>query len=231
LDGRGVLFAVADDVKILGPPEVIKEMAEGFPTLAWEEAGLTTQTIKNRIFVQYSAQANWNHFIAMKPRNSLTELPVHGIPDGSELVDPFDPESDRIWVEEAGVNILGAPLGSNSFVAGYLRGKGLKHLLLLRFIKGVAAAGFPREAEQMLKGAVVPRLSHILKSVQKNNNSVCGMNAGDGWRSSLYMAPMPQCLGGSGNGLRTGGKRQPPGAHGLANFIRRGGTADPGTLR
>jgi len=34
LDGRGILFAVADDVKILGPPEVIKEMAEGFPTLA-----------------------------------------------------------------------------------------------------------------------------------------------------------------------------------------------------
>jgi len=49
LDGRGVLFAVADDVKILGPPEVIKEMAESFPTLAWEEAGLTTQTAKNRI--------------------------------------------------------------------------------------------------------------------------------------------------------------------------------------
>ncbi len=35
LDGMGVLFAVANDVKILGPPEVINEMAEGFPTLAW----------------------------------------------------------------------------------------------------------------------------------------------------------------------------------------------------
>ncbi len=46
-----MLFAVADDVKILGPPEVIKEMAEGFPTLAWEEAGLTTHTVKNTIFV------------------------------------------------------------------------------------------------------------------------------------------------------------------------------------
>ena len=57
LDGRGVLFAIADDVKILGPPEVIKEMAEGFPTLAWEEAGLTTQMVKNRIFVQSSTQA------------------------------------------------------------------------------------------------------------------------------------------------------------------------------
>jgi hypothetical protein len=51
LHGRGVLFAVADDVKILVPPAVIKELAEGFPTLAWEEAGLTTQTVKNRIFI------------------------------------------------------------------------------------------------------------------------------------------------------------------------------------
>jgi hypothetical protein len=40
LDGRGVLFAVADDVKILRPPEVVKELAEGFLALAWEEAGL-----------------------------------------------------------------------------------------------------------------------------------------------------------------------------------------------
>jgi hypothetical protein len=58
LDGMGVLFTVADNVKILGPPEVIKEMAEGFPTMAWEEARLTTQTVKNRIYVQSSAQAN-----------------------------------------------------------------------------------------------------------------------------------------------------------------------------
>jgi hypothetical protein len=51
LDGRGALFAVADDVEIFGPPEVIVEMAEGFPALAWEEAGLTTQPVKNKIFV------------------------------------------------------------------------------------------------------------------------------------------------------------------------------------
>ena len=49
LEGRGVLFDVADDVKILGPPEVIKELDVGFPSLAWEEACLTTQTVKNRI--------------------------------------------------------------------------------------------------------------------------------------------------------------------------------------
>ncbi len=79
-----------------------------------------------------------------------SELLVHDIPDGSDLVDPFDPESDRIWEKENGVNFLGTPLGSPSFIAGYLEGKGLKHLLLLRFIKEVAAAGFPREAEHML---------------------------------------------------------------------------------
>jgi hypothetical protein len=58
LDGRGVLFALTEDIKILGPPEVIQEMAKGFPILVWEEAGLTTQTVKNRIFVQSSAQAS-----------------------------------------------------------------------------------------------------------------------------------------------------------------------------
>ncbi len=42
---------MADDVKIRGPPEVIKEISEGFPTLAWGEAGLTTPTVKNRIYV------------------------------------------------------------------------------------------------------------------------------------------------------------------------------------
>ncbi len=57
-DGRWVLFAVADDVKILGPPETIQEMAKCFPILAWEVARLTTQMVKNRIFVSSSAQAN-----------------------------------------------------------------------------------------------------------------------------------------------------------------------------
>ncbi len=81
------------------------------------------------------------------------------------MTDPFDTERDRIWTKVNGVNILGTPLGSSSFVSEYLRGKGLKHLLLLRFIKDDANAGFPREAEHMLKGADVPCLSHILKSV------------------------------------------------------------------
>jgi len=83
----------------------------------------------------------------------LRELPVHDIPSGRELVDPFNSNNERIWREENGVNILETPVGSDYFVASYLQGKGLKHHLLLRFIKDIAAAGFPRKAEQMLKGA------------------------------------------------------------------------------
>jgi hypothetical protein len=187
LDGRGVLFAVADDVKLLGPPEVIAEMAEGFPAMAWEEAGLATRKVKNRIYVQSSVQANWCRFMDLTPRNAHSELPEHDIPDGNERVDPFDRNSERVWVDENGVNILGTPLGTPAFVSSYLKGKGLKHLLLLRFIKDVASAGFPREAELMLKGAAVPRMSHILKSVQKSQHSRGWMREMDGAHISAWM--------------------------------------------
>ena len=105
---------------------------------------------------------------------------MHDILDGSEQVDPFDSVSERISREENGVNIMGTPLGSDFFIASYLQGKGLKHHLLLRFIKDVAAAGFPREAEHMLKGASIPRLSHILISVQKVKHRVGWMTEMDG---------------------------------------------------
>jgi hypothetical protein len=104
-------------------------------------------------------------FLDLTPRNVQSELPVHDIPDISEEVDPFDLDIERIWLDENGVNNLGTPLGTPAFVSSYLQGKGLKHLLLLRFITNVVSAGFSREAELMLKGAAVPRLSHILRSV------------------------------------------------------------------
>ena len=65
---------------------------------------------------------------------------MHDIPNGSELVNPFDPDIERIWLEENGVNIMGTPMDSSSFVTSYLKGKGLKHNFLLRFITDVAAA-------------------------------------------------------------------------------------------
>ena len=103
------------------------------------------------------------------------------------MSDPFDKESVRFWTDASGINILGTPLGSSSFVSDYLRGKGLKHLLLLRFVKDMANAGFPREAEQTLKGAPMPRLSHILKSVQKNNHSVRWMAEMDDAHLSVWL--------------------------------------------
>jgi len=114
---RGVLFATAGDVKILAPPVVIKELAKSFPTIAWEEAGLTTQIVKNRIFVHQSARAKWRHFLDSAPRNSLAELPVHDIPDGSERVDPFDPNNEKIWPDEDEVNILGTTLLGPNFLS------------------------------------------------------------------------------------------------------------------
>ena len=74
LDGRGVLFAVADDLRVMGPPEVIGEIVEAFPKVAWEEAGLTTQTAKNRICVQPSARNGWRSFLESTPRNSSLSL-------------------------------------------------------------------------------------------------------------------------------------------------------------
>jgi hypothetical protein len=51
LDGRGVLFAIADDVKISTTPEVTGEIVEVFADIVWHEVRLTTPTVKNGIFV------------------------------------------------------------------------------------------------------------------------------------------------------------------------------------
>jgi hypothetical protein len=69
LDGRGVLFVVADDLRVLGSPEVIGEIVEAFPKVAWEEAGLTTQTAKNWICVQPSARNGWLRFLESTARD------------------------------------------------------------------------------------------------------------------------------------------------------------------
>ncbi len=96
-------------------------------------------------------------------------------------------DSERISPDEERVNILGTPLGSNLFVSSYLQKKGLKHRLLLQFIQDVATAAFPREAEQKLKGAAIPRLSHILRSVQKNHHSLGWMKEMDGAHLSAWL--------------------------------------------
>jgi len=74
LAGRGFFFAVADAVKILAPPAVIAELAEGFPALAWNEVRLKTQAVKNMLFLQPSDQSGWNHYLSSTPRSSCTEM-------------------------------------------------------------------------------------------------------------------------------------------------------------
>jgi hypothetical protein len=59
-------------------------------------------------------------------------------------------------------------MGTPEFIDSYLDGKGHKHKQLLNFIRDVASASFPREAVSMLTGAAGLRLTHNLKSVDKN---------------------------------------------------------------
>ena len=68
---------------------------EAFPKVAWEEAGLTTQTKKNMIFVQPSARNGWRQFMESTTRDPSLTLQVHSILDGSYLTDESDLESYR----------------------------------------------------------------------------------------------------------------------------------------
>ncbi len=145
---------------------------EAFPKVAWAEARLTTQTAKNKIFVQPSARSGWRLFLESIPRNPSLSLHVHPIPDGSTLQDDSDPDSYRIWPEDDGIHILGTPLGSPAFIESYLFGKGVKHRVQLNFIQEVAAAGFPRGAVAMRTEAASQKLIYLLKSVQKNPQTV-----------------------------------------------------------
>jgi hypothetical protein len=47
-------------------------------------------------------------------------------------------------------------------------GKGVKHMMMLHFIREVGAAGFPRETVAMFTGAASQKLIYLLKTMQKN---------------------------------------------------------------
>ena len=100
---------------------------------------------------------------------------------------------DPFWPENDGINILGTPLGSPKFVEEYLQKKLGKHEQLLDFITVVARMGFAREAHKMLTGAAVPRLTHILKSVPKDEASKGWMQAVDDAHLSTWL----ECAGAS----------------------------------
>ena len=187
LDGRGVLFAVSNDLRILAPPGVICEVVEVFPETAWEKAGLTTQTQKNMIYVQPSARNEWRQLLDSTPRDPSRPLQIHCILDGSSLTDDSDPDSFRQWLDDDGINILGTPLGSPDFIESYLFGKRLKHHVLLNCIQEAAAASFPRETVAMLTGVASHKLVYLLKYVQKNPQTDLWMRQMDNAQVSSWL--------------------------------------------
>ncbi len=74
----------------------------------------------------------------------------------------------------------------------YLQAKLEKHKILLTFIENEAKVGFSREAHKMLTVVVVPRLTHVLKSVPKDASSTGWMKTVDDAHLSTWMA----CVGG-----------------------------------
>ena len=70
------------------------------------------------------------------------------------------------------------PRGSPGFEEEYLGGKDLKQGCFLCFIKKVDEASFQKDVIDMLKGATIHRLSHSLKSIQKNENTT-------GWMKTM----------------------------------------------
>ena len=172
LYGRGILLAIADDVKICSPFSILAEIVGKLPALAMSEAGLTTQASKNIFYVRPSARATWMAYLDSNPRFVDTNvLSLYDIPDGRlpKLDESEDSHHDSYhgpyWPENDGINILGTPLGSPEFVKEYLQGKLDKHNVLLDIIVDVAKMGFSREAHKMPTGAAIPCLSHFLKSV------------------------------------------------------------------
>ena len=107
MKGREILFAITDDLNILAPPVVIRELAESFPTIALEEASgpnhSNSQELPHLRLAHSSSKVGTQHGLNPPARNSLTELPVHDIPDGSdERVDLFDMGSERIYMAGRG---------------------------------------------------------------------------------------------------------------------------------
>jgi hypothetical protein len=83
LNGHGILFAIANDVKICAPPSVLAEIADMLPVFAMSEAELTTQTSNSRVYVQPSTRAGWIAYLDANPRGEKGNiLSLHNIPDG-----------------------------------------------------------------------------------------------------------------------------------------------------
>ncbi len=95
LNGRGILLAISDDVKICCPPSVLAEVVGELPALAMSEVGLTTQASKNRMYVPPFARAGWVAFMEANLRCedpnflSLHDIPDERLPEPRELEEVF----------------------------------------------------------------------------------------------------------------------------------------------
>jgi len=108
-------LGLADECNILGPPKVVAKVVGKLPELAMSEAGLKTQAMKNRIYVQPSARTGWIAYLEDNPRsNDPSVFSVHDILDGRikphEDPEAFcDPLAEPSWPECDGINIMGTP--------------------------------------------------------------------------------------------------------------------------
>jgi hypothetical protein len=93
------------------------------------------------------------------------------------------------------INVMSTPLGTPDFIDSYLLGKDIKHRQLLSFIQEAAWAGHPREAIAMLTWDVCPRLTHLLKSMEKNERTEAWMQE----MESAHVSSWLHCLTSSFN--------------------------------
>jgi hypothetical protein len=91
------------------------------------EAFLRTQASKNMVYVPPIAWDAWVAYLEANPRGEDTNcLYLHDI-SGGRLPPPtendeafYAPYTGPSWPDNDGVNILGTPLGSHTFVKEYL---------------------------------------------------------------------------------------------------------------
>ncbi len=96
LNNRNFLFAVANDVRIVAHQTVIAEIVDAFASVACNQGDLSTQVVKNKIYVQPSACEGCTQFLESAPRESSAVLPIHDVPDVRHRTDSSDPDNARI---------------------------------------------------------------------------------------------------------------------------------------
>jgi hypothetical protein len=151
---------------------IIGGIVEVFAEDAWQEAGLTTQPVMNKIFVQTSAREGWRQSLDSSPQYSGLALDSMHSRTGAPLRTIQIQRAINSGRTQNGIIIIGAPLGFPDFIESYLFGKVIKHRQLLSFIEEVVADGLPKKAVAMLTGAASKRLTHLLKTVKKNPRGV-----------------------------------------------------------